>query len=204
MEDEKVTTQVKGVKNKKVVWIFLVLTVVFLILTISTFIIYIISKTNNGKIVLVDMRIAGSEDMLAKVDVSFISGKIATDKTGKSYYLIGDEDHIYLYATEKQLNSDLEEIKKYSYSVIDEKPQSYRVEGVTHYIPEELKKITLEAYNKLFTENTIEDITFEHYFGEVYLEDEIVTDNLESFKFMLFIISFALVLISTIILIVLY
>ena len=56
------------------------------------------------------MRITGSENMPAKVDVSFISGKIASSKDGKSFYLIGDSDHIYLYATDKELNNSLEEI----------------------------------------------------------------------------------------------
>lgn len=139
--------------------------------------------------------------MTAKIDVSFLSGRLAKDKEGRNYYFAGDSEHVFLFATKNELNDELKKIMDYSYSVSDIKPVSYKVMGITKEIPEELRKIVLEAYNKLFENEKIEDVQLENYIGEYYLDETNIIDSTENIKLILLIISVVLMIISVVLVI---
>lgn len=189
-------------KNIKL-YIFASITLIFTVLTVVTFFAYIDVNKYNESIVLLDMELVGDEYMPAKIDVSFLSGKICT-KGNESFYLAGDKEHIFVFSTTTTLNPELEKIKKYSYSVIDTKPENYRVIGESILIEDGLKEIALKAYNELFKENNIKSEQFEEYFGEYYLKDVEVYDNTESLKHILFITCISLLILFCIMTIICY
>ena len=140
--------------------------------------------------------------MAAKIDVSFLSGRLAKDKEGRSYYFAGDEENLFLYATKNDLNDSLKSIMDYSYSVTDVKPESYRVCGITREIPEELKTIVYEAYNKLFSDEQIQEYELDSYIGQYYLDEENLLDETENIKLIILIVSVILMILSAVVIIV--
>lgn len=164
-----------------------ILILVMSALTVICFITYMKAKTYNDSVTLINMESVGSEAISCKIDVSFITGKIAQKGT-LSYYLAGDEKNIFIISTNKKLPNELEEIKKYSYSITDKKPASYRVIGGSYFITDELKSIALNAYNNLFKDQTLNEDEFYDYFGEYYLNIEDIYDDSEDIKLIFFIV----------------
>ncbi len=172
----------------KKIMIYGILIIIFLALSILTFIFFMNKKIYNNSITVAKMEIVGDEGIVSKLDVSFITGKIAT-RGEDSFYLAGDENNIYIISTRNELPDELEKIKEYSYLVTDIKPKSYEIIGVSYEIESELKNIALKAYNELFPNQKLDSQNFEDYFGEYYLNIEEVYDKKESMLFIFFVIS---------------
>ena len=167
---------------------FIIGSIIFLILTVITFFMYMKVAIYNDSAIFVNMEFAGSEYIACKIDVSFITGKIAT-KGNTSFYFAGNDEYLFVVATDKELPNELEEIKKYSYQVTDVKPKSYEVKGVSYLIDEDLQKIVIDSYNNLYPDKTINEDTIYDYIGGYYLNIEDVYDKTETLKLILFISS---------------
>lgn len=180
-----------------------IIIIVFLIASVIFFALFMNSKIYNDSITIADMEIIGGDEMFCKIDVSFITGKIAT-RGEDSFYLAGDEENIYIIATKNPLPKELEDIKAYSYMVTDEKPKSYKIQGISYEIESDLKDIALKAYNDLFKNQKIDESDFYEYFGEYYLSIDEIYDRKEKIYLIIFAILGSIDIILLILMICIY
>ncbi len=114
------------------------------------------------------------EGVYASIDVSLMTDYFATnDYSGVAHqtYFVWDDKYIYIVDLNDKARKDLEEIYNYSYSSNKENaPVPVRISGMTKIIPNDLKKIAMEAYNTIYIDQPITSDTFSNYLGIVYLD----------------------------------
>lgn len=107
-----------------------------------------------------------AEDKLVHIEVSekpYVFAYYPDDYSGKFYFL-WDENYMYVAFLSQ------EEFNKLNVDGIKENHIS--VKGVTKKIPEDIKKLALEAYNEnVDEENQIASSEFADYFGLIYLDE---------------------------------
>ena len=174
----------KKVSFKYIIWS--IISIFLLICAIIFFAKYMKSSTYNKSLTFFDMEYIGDSDMPAKLNVEFITGKIGT-RGDTAYYLAGDNDNIFVISMNEEFPEELEELKKYSYSLTEIKPKAYTIYGKSYKIEAGLKNLALNAYNQLYKENELTSDSFDDYFGEYYLNEENMHDKKEILHFILFI-----------------
>ena len=116
--------------------------------------------------------------------------------TNDSYYIVSDNKYLYiLYMNEEQANT-------LSIDTIEQNP--LRVEGITQNIPNDVKKLAIDAYNDIMKDGqsklTLDD--FDSYFGNIYLDlvsSEFDYAPLQNFIYWVLLVSGTLYLIISII-----
>ena len=174
----------KKISFKYIIWA--IISIFLLICTIIFFAKYMKSSTYNKSLTFFDMEYIGDKDMPAKLDVEFITGKIGT-RGDTAYYLAGDNDNIFVISMNEEFPEELEEIKRYSYSLTEIKPKAYTIYGKSYEIEVGLKNLALNAYNDLYKDNKLTSDSFDEYFGEYYLNIENMHDKNEVLHLLLFI-----------------
>lgn len=166
IEFEKTISKGKG---------YLVAAIIFLIISIFlTAVMYFGYQDDmQNPIKLID---ANEEGKYASVNVSLMTDNFATndysDTTHKTYFILDEENILYIADIDEENLARLQEVYNYSYS--DEEsavaPESVEIKGMTKEIPDDLKQIAIESYNEMFDENYLDNSNFSDYFGLVYLD----------------------------------
>ncbi len=160
-------------KNLKKDKIYLILGILFFAFSaISAVIIYLnVQKEMKDVVPLADVK---TEGKYASVDVQVMTDYFATeDSTAiehKSYF-VWDDKYIYIVDLNDETREKLNEIYDYSYNQEEDAvaPATVTIKGMTKTIPSNLKKIAIDSYNKLFSENLLTSSNFSTYLGVVYL-----------------------------------
>lgn len=158
---------VKG--NKVYTVIFIISVVLTLILSYYS---YYISKKDLPETTYATY--TDNENDFVDFNVEFLTDAYATytvdDSTVDSYYLAMDENNTMCVL--KIDNKDLykfDDIIKYSYGEIDEKPEAVKIYGTYAKTPSELRDLTLEFYNKIYPDYEIYSSDYNSYFGSCYI-----------------------------------
>ena len=88
-----------------------------------------------------------------------------TDEGSNAYYIVADEKYYYIaYMKQKEAENLTEE----------ELTKGYKLEGVTKTIPNDIKKLGVEAFNEWYEDvedfQSISIADFDNYFGSIYLD----------------------------------
>lgn len=106
------------------------------------------------------------------LQIDGLSDVIATygENEIEKYYIAINGYNWYIVSLSSTDLEELKNIQAYTYGQIDNKPASVTIYGITEEVPEDLKKIAIDFYNKGLEDDekiTIDD--FENYFGSVML-----------------------------------
>lgn len=106
------------------------------------------------------------------LQIDGLSDVIATygENEIEKYYIAINGYNWYIVSLSSTDLEELKNIQAYTYGQIDNKPASVTIYGITEGVPEDLKKIAIDFYNKGLEDDekiTIDD--FENYFGSVML-----------------------------------
>lgn len=106
------------------------------------------------------------------LQIDGLSDVIATygENEIEKYYIAINGYNWYIVSLSSTDLEELKNIQAYTYGQIDNKPASVKIYGITEGVPEDLKKIAIDFYNKGLEDDekiTIDD--FENYFGSVML-----------------------------------
>ena len=163
--------------NKKLIWVIILIILSVGIGYLTSQIPNIIKKETVGMLEVVENGLYDGKvytNEYAKLDVALLTDCIATCETDsgiEEYYVVYDEaGYMYIVELSKTSFYDLEQINKYTYGELEEAPEIAYVTGITESIPEELRKIIIDAYNKGEEEAFLTEENFESYFGAVLLD----------------------------------
>lgn len=161
----------KNIKSNKIT---LIIGILFLLSSIASGIMVYYNKDKEMKDVkaLVDVK---KEDVYASVDVQVMTDYFATnDYAGIEHktYFVWDNEYLYIVDLNDKTREALNSIYDYSYAEEkqEEKPSPITIKGMTKTIPSDLKKIAIDAYNKLYDEKILTTTNFSDYLGVVYLD----------------------------------
>lgn len=84
------------------------------------------------------------------------------DNDNNKFYIVKDSDYLYIVYLNDDAYENISEIK-------DIETTPYRIEGYTEEIPDDVKKLAIDAYNEAFEEEIVTNDNFDDYFGNIYL-----------------------------------
>lgn len=160
-------------KNQSKIKNYLIIGILFFVLATVFFIMG--NKKDNSSLEIMDMHSAilskdNNENISSYINVNSNPYKFAIyDNTSDAYYFVTDEKYIYItYMSDtdfKKLNTE------------NLSSNSKKIEGVTKKIPNDIKKLAVDTYNKAQTsdENKITLAESDLFFGSIYLD---TTDTL--------------------------
>ncbi len=166
--EKKLMDLTKIKTTQKVIILTLIVSLIFLF----SFFIFLSAKPEKEAIYAIE---ASNENEYVYMDVSFLTDCFAQYETNSyqdDYYFIGDDDYLVIAKLSKSNFESLKDINSYTYGDIDTKPANARITGMTKTIPDELKKLALEYYNKLYPNNVQTTDTIENYIGNYYIDTE--------------------------------
>lgn len=103
------------------------------------------------------------------------------DNTTDAYYIVKDKKYMYIVYMRENTYKSL---------VKDEYETPIKIEGITKYVPSDVKALALEEYNDgLSDEEKITESDFNDYFGDVYLDMTESDISVSSLQFAVSIIS---------------
>ncbi len=160
----------KNIKKSK---IFLIVGIFFLLTSLATGVFVYYNKTKEMKNVQKLNEVKKAEEY-AYVNVEIMSDCFATnDYAGILHqtYFVLDEKYIYIVDLNDKSREALNKIYDYSYAEDEkEKPEPVQIKGMTKTIPSDLKKLAIDAYNKMYGEKILTTSNFSDYLGVVYLD----------------------------------
>ncbi len=114
------------------------------------------------------------EGTYAYIDVKLMTDYFATysedDVVKSKYYFVWDDNYSYIACLNEDTFKQLKSIFDYSYREGEmEEPKSVRIYGNTTGIADDLKKLAIENYNKIYNEEFLNDENAFSYLGMYYL-----------------------------------
>lgn len=84
------------------------------------------------------------------------------EKEDSKFYIVKDQDYLYIAFISDNMYKEIS--KKDN---LEERP--FRIEGYTERIPNDVKKLAIDAYNEAIEEQIVNEENFESYFGNIYI-----------------------------------
>lgn len=109
-----------------------------------------------------------------QISVSLLTDAFANYKNSSGaiqdkYYFVSDGTYLYIVNLDSTTFNKLQNIHKYTYGEIQEKPENVVIAGIADNMPSELKDLALKTYNGWFPEAGVTKENFEEYFGSYVL-----------------------------------
>ncbi len=168
-------TKVKRIKkNLKKHKIHFIISLIILVVAASFITLGVYELTRNAKTIYLNDLMIQKNNIYknAYIDIHFEPYLFAEyeDETTK-FYIVQDDEYMYIaYLTEslykKIINQDLEK-------------ETFKIEGYTKRIPDDVKTLAIEAYNEAAEKEIITDENFTLYFGDIYLDTTKIYKNYE-------------------------
>lgn len=112
----------------------------------------------------------------AKIDVQLLTDYFATYGEGNAndekYYFIDDEEgYYYIVCLTDKTFKKLESVYNFKFEEGAKIPDAITITGITKKIPSELRKIAINSYSKVFSDNNVNEENFENYYGTIFLKE---------------------------------
>lgn len=160
----------KNIKSNKIT---LIVGILFLLSSLVSGIVVYSNKDKEMKDVKALAEVK-KDEVYASVDVQVMTDYFATnDYAGIEHktYFVWDKEYLYIVDLNDKTRESLNTIYDYSYAKEkQEAPTPITIKGMTKTIPSDLKKIAIDAYNKLYDEKVLNLSNFSDYLGIVYLD----------------------------------
>ena len=119
---------------------------------------------------------SNKENVYAKIDAQLLTDCFASYGEGNSndekYYFVDDKDgYYYIVCLTDETFKKMENLYNYTYTEGAELPESITITGITKSITPELRKIAIDSYGEIFSDDNVNEENFENYYGTVFLKE---------------------------------
>ena len=165
-------------KSLKPNYLFLSLAIFFFTITIFIGVMYyhIIKEELENPVDLLDAK----SGEYSQINIEFLMDDYFAEAGNpeietKKAYIVYDGKYFYIACLNEEAMDKLQYMLDYIYSEEEmQEPEPVLIKGTATYIPDDLKKMTIESYNEMAGREVVNEDNFNDYFGSYYLDTYLI------------------------------
>lgn len=119
---------------------------------------------------------SNKEDVYAKIDAQLLTDCFASYGEGNSndekYYFVDDKDgYYYIVCLTDETFKKMESLHNYTYTEGAQMPEPVTITGITKSIGTDLRRIAVDSYGEIFSDDSVNGENFDDYYGTIFLKE---------------------------------